>query len=288
MKPKIFVVFGMPRAGTTYLYHMLGKHPSIYVPYRKESLYFSANYSKGEEWFKSLYADMSADQIGADVDPLYYIDNLSIERILEYDADVKVIFSVRHPVSFAKSLHGHLQTMGWSVGTILEMCEKYSWKLNNNVSVEFSLVDGFLSRRIAQLQECFGDSLFLYDFAYFQQSPIPVMQAIEDFLDLPKYFDASTVEDIKINATARKNIPFLNWLLTQQRFLDFAYSVTPKYLVRKGRSLFDRLSVSDANEVQKVATDESELEQLQIILRNDIQFYEQLFSKGPLLFQASK
>jgi hypothetical protein len=231
---------------------------------------------------------MSADQIGADIDPLYYIDNLAIERILKYDADIKIIFSVRHPVSFAISLHGNIQTMGWSVGTVLEMCEKYSWKLNDNVSVEFSLIDQFLSRRIIQLQECFGDRLFLYDFGYFQLSPLPVMQAIEDFLDLPKYFDSSNVEDIVINATARKNIALLNWLLTQQRFLDFAYGVTPKSVVRKLRSVFDRLSVSKDNEVKTSVPNDAEMQQLQELLKKDTQFYEQLFANSSLLFPVNK
>lgn len=286
MKPKIFVVFGMPRAGTTYLYHMLGKHPSIYIPYRKESLYFSANYSKGEQWFSSLYADMGTEQIGADIDPLYYIDDLSIDRILKYDAEVKIIFGVRHPVSFAKSLHGNIQTMGWKIGTVLEMCEKYTWQVSDNTSIEFSLTNAFLSKKILQLKENFGDRLFLYDFAYFQKSPVPVMQAIENFLSLPMYFDSGNVEDIVINASARKNIAFLNWLLTQQKFLDFAYRITPKYLVRKGRSLFDRLSVSNPDESKKAVLDEAELLKLQVMLKDDIQFYEQLFSKDPLIFPA--
>ena len=288
MKPKIFVVFGMPRAGTTYLYHILGKHPSIFMPYRKEHMYFSVNHSKGEQWFSSLYSDMSPGQIGADIDPRYYIDNLSIDRILKYDAEVKIIFGVRHPVSFAKSLHGNIQTMGWNIGTASEMCEKYKWQIGDSENIEFSLTNGFLSKRIIQLQESFEDRLFLYDFAYFQESPIPVIQAIENFLSLPKFFDSSNVENIKINATARKNIPVLNWLLTQQKFLDFAYSVTPKYLVRKGRSLFDRLSVSKLNDAKSTVPNEADLDELQIILKDDIQFYEKLFSKSPLLYPTNR
>ena len=43
----LFIVYGMPRTGTTYLYHALADHPQIYVPYRKESMFFSVNFDKG-------------------------------------------------------------------------------------------------------------------------------------------------------------------------------------------------------------------------------------------------
>ncbi|MBN2757956.1 MAG: hypothetical protein JXR51_12320 [Bacteroidales bacterium] len=41
----------MPRAGTTFMYHYLQKHPEVFLPYRKEIQYFDLNYSEGENWY---------------------------------------------------------------------------------------------------------------------------------------------------------------------------------------------------------------------------------------------
>ena len=125
-RPKIFVVFGMPRTGTTYLYHALARHPRIFVPYRKESYFFSVNHGKGEDWFRSLYKGIGTDQIGADINPLYYLDADSIDRILAYDPNVKVILAA---VS-ANDVPGESGSPGGlfdevSAGTQIEI----SWKL---------------------------------------------------------------------------------------------------------------------------------------------------------------
>ncbi len=101
---RLFVVAGMPRSGTTFLYHNLQKHPALFLPFRKESNYFFVNYARGVEWYRSLYRKITPDQVGGDISPFYFMDQRAIPRIAEFSPDVKVILAVREPAAPACSV----------------------------------------------------------------------------------------------------------------------------------------------------------------------------------------
>ena len=74
-KPKTFVVAGMPRAGTTFMYYFMQQHPEIFAPVRKEVNYFSFFYDKGEEWYHNLFKEMKQEKYGMDISPVYFLYN---------------------------------------------------------------------------------------------------------------------------------------------------------------------------------------------------------------------
>ena len=100
---RCFVLAGMPRTATTFLYQRFQEHPAIFCPYRKESYYFSVNYHKGPDWYGDLFSDIGDEQIGADVTPAYFLDESAISRILEHDAQMPVVLGVRQPSDWALS-----------------------------------------------------------------------------------------------------------------------------------------------------------------------------------------
>ena len=284
MDSDIFIVLGMPRAGTTFLYHTLGKHPDIYMPYRKESMYFSVNYCKGEEWYRGLYKDCSPNQIGADVNPLYYIDTLAIDRILDFNPNTKVILSVRNPLDFAISQHGNIAAMGWDVPSVLDMVDGYQWQLSKDTAVPMHLNNGFMQRRIKEISKKFGDNALIYDFRYFEEYPLSVLKHIESFLEIAPFFQEDNFDNVKINASQRRNIPLLNSLLTSQGFLETIYKLVPDNLIRRGRTLFDKLSVSSStnNDSGTGTLSDSEFHALEQKLESDIFYYKELFAPGPI------
>lgn len=291
-KPRIFIVYGMPRTGTTYLYHALGKHPEIFVPYRKESYYFSVNYSKGQEWFSSLFEGLPADRIAADINPMYYLDPRVDERVLAYDPDMKVVLGVREPTDFAISLYGNMLAHGLEVPPITEMVREYDWPLTPQESLPTSLGDGYLQRRVEQLRARFGANLMLYDFASFDASPLPVMQAIERLLGLQPWFDVSNHENVRINASGRRNPFWLNALFVNQRVLDVLYAVVPRAIVRQARHAYERLSAR-APESRPPAgdtggrIDEATRRALDEYFASDAAYYRSLFVDGPILLPNS-
>ncbi len=283
--PRIFVVFGMPRTGTTYLYHALGNHPSIFVAYRKESHYFSANYEKGQAWFNSLYKGMPGDTLGADINPMYFLDDLSLGRILEYDRDVRIVLGVRQPVDFALSLYRNMKTHGLQVGSFAEVVQSFDWPLTPHSSLTFSLGNGLLRRRVTELREALGDNFLMYDFGAFNSNSLPVLQAIEQFLELPPHFDATNHDEARINASGRRNPLLLNRILTNQRVLESVYSVLPRSAIRLLRSGFERLSVRSRGSLEpnRLQVSEDEHRFVSSYLAEDTAFYEALFSEGPIL-----
>ena len=88
----LVIIAGMPRAGTTSLYHVLAKHPAFYASYRKETAYFSYNYQfKGVEWYRDLFRGRKPHQLGLDISPQYFMDRRSIDRIVDFCEHPKVI-----------------------------------------------------------------------------------------------------------------------------------------------------------------------------------------------------
>ena len=283
----IFVVYGMPRCGTTYLYHALGKHPGIYPGYRKESHYFSANYNKGQKWFLSLYDGIGDGQIGADINPMYFLDDRALDRLLEFDRNVKVILGVRHPVEFAVSLYGNVVAHRFDVGSVMDLVEGFSWPLTPTDGVSFALGDNYIGRRIGELGDAFGRNLMLYDFSYFNESTLSVLQAIEQFLGLGAYFDESNIETARINASGRRNPLGLNYLIKNQRLLEAVYAVLPKGLIRLLRTGFDRFLVSETDNPtgasQKPIVSDADRARLAESLAGDIDFYSRLFREAPVV-----
>ena len=168
-KPPIFVVCGMPRSGTTFIYHSLQSHPQVFVPYRKESYYFSVNFSKGEQWFTSLYEERAPHQLCADINPMYYLDPAAISRILEYKPGTKVILGIREPVDFIVSLYGNMIAHGLDVPRILETIRGYRWPLTPKTALTVDLPGDHTKRKVKEYRDAFGDNLMIYDYAEFKR-----------------------------------------------------------------------------------------------------------------------
>ena len=292
-KPTIFVVFGMPRTGTTYLYHSLQAHPDIFVPHRKESYYFTANYNKGLAWFASLYKSQQAGQIGADINPMYFLDSVAIERIRNYQAPVKIILGVRDPVDFVISLYGNMIAHGLTVGAVTDVIKGYSWKLTPEFSFDFKLSGNFMQSKVHELRETFDADLLLYDFRYFNDSPLGVLQQIEQFIGVNSYFNSNNVTHKKINASGRKNPFFLNKLVTNQHLLDLVYSITPTPVIRQLRRAFERYSAPESDPTKARADNPSgvtaeQRAELEKYFESDRHFYDKLFLTSPIIDGTGK
>lgn len=117
----LLVVAGMPRAGTTFLYHYLQQHPSIYLAFRKEIDYFNAHYHfKGRDWFASLFRGIKPGQIAGDLSPACWNDPQAPEWIREFNPDTKVILCLRDPAEFAVSLFRQKNHSHYDVPPTLE------------------------------------------------------------------------------------------------------------------------------------------------------------------------
>jgi hypothetical protein len=108
-----FLVVGAEKAGTTWLYERLRRHPDIYMPLTKEIHFFSDRNSNlehhdhftrhGLTWYKHFFQDHEGESAVGEVTPMYLCDEKAPERIRELLPDVRIIACLRHPVDRAYS-----------------------------------------------------------------------------------------------------------------------------------------------------------------------------------------
>ena len=100
-KPDCLVI-GAMKSGTTSLHYYLSQHPDIHMSEPKELDYFTFNYSKGEEWYRSHFVTNkklcgeSSQNYTKRHDQRF---SMASERIARDLPEAKLIYIVRHPVS---------------------------------------------------------------------------------------------------------------------------------------------------------------------------------------------
>jgi hypothetical protein len=98
-----FLGIGGQKCGTTWLDSMLGFHPGLGLPARKEVHYFDGNFWRGRDWYLSRFRGMD-DVVRGEITPSYSI--LTVERIRDVHAlnpAMRLVLIIRHPVERAWS-----------------------------------------------------------------------------------------------------------------------------------------------------------------------------------------
>lgn len=122
-----FLLVGAAKAGSTTIHDVLDQHRDIYLPAAKELHFFDDDsaYAKGRAWYESNFTHARAGQIAGEATPAYMSYPATAQRINEtLGEDVKLIFSLREPVSRAYSEFLHNRRRGFLEGNFEEAIEK--------------------------------------------------------------------------------------------------------------------------------------------------------------------
>lgn len=163
-----FVCVGGNKCGTTWLYEMLRQHPDLAVARTKEPHFFSVNYDRGLDWYRSHWQDDEGFRGELSTDYLY--DELALERLAADFPDVRLLVLLRHPLERAISHFRHLlrSKRVFDVGEYLRdhpeivensLYEGYLRQLEDLFAVEQVRVlffDDVRERPLRLLQEAFG------------------------------------------------------------------------------------------------------------------------------------
>lgn len=178
-----FMIIGAMKSGTTTLYRYLGRHSRIFMCYPKEPMFFSRQYSKGLDWYFSLFSGADENQVCGEASTCYsrwpYFGNVAA-RIREAVPDSKFIYVMRHPVERAYSHYRH------------EMEERQSPGGGNVISFEQALDEfpeifqtGLYRLQIGKFLELFPrDRLLPMFFEDLTKNPGPVLEEVQRFLGL--------------------------------------------------------------------------------------------------------
>lgn len=196
-------VAGMSRGGTTYLYHNLQRHPQVFLPARKEICFFGHNFGRGLDWFLDFYRGIGDEEVALDICGLYFMVDESLDRILEFNPEAKVIVTVRDPYEWIYSIYEHYSTV-WDVPPLEEFVGGCVWHRDErDIPLEFT--DGKIERTIRRLQERLGKNLLVIDFKLFRSDPLRLLQAIEEFVGIRPWFDEGNFSRAKVNQRGSTN-----------------------------------------------------------------------------------
>lgn len=177
-----FMIIGAMKSGTTTLYHYLGKHSRIFMCYPKEPMFFSRQYSKGLDWYFSLFSGAGEDQICGEASTCYsrwpYFGNVAA-RIREAVPDSKFIYVMRHPVERAYSHYRHemeeRQSPGGGVISFEQALEEFPEIFQT----------GLYRLQIEKFLEYFPrDRLLSVFFEDLSRNPGPLLEEVQRFLGL--------------------------------------------------------------------------------------------------------
>ncbi|MCP4380939.1 MAG: sulfotransferase [Hyphomicrobiales bacterium] len=109
-----FIGVGAQKAGTTTLHNLLGQHPQVEVPRRKELHYFERDHRFDADFrpvagdYGELHRHFYFDRdIAGEITPLYLYWRPALERIKTYNPKARIIVLLRNPVKRAYSQWGH-------------------------------------------------------------------------------------------------------------------------------------------------------------------------------------
>ncbi len=283
----ISYIIGMPRAGTTFLYHNLNKHPNLYVPFRRKTNYFSLHKDKTIEWFLDHFKEMKDEQVGIDTETLYFVDkNLeSYKRIKETNPSAKVMLFVRQPDEWAYSFYKQIATFDKNICSFEKYLNGEYTLIEDGKEIPFNIKDGDIENTIEDIKNIYGDQLLLLDFKLFKENPLKLLNEIEEFLNIKIFFNELNFQNKKINASDRGHIPILANLLRQEWLINLL-SKLPANLVKKIRVMYDNISSFFSKKTNK-SSNTSQIDEnillAQKYFKKDIEYYNNLFKKEPTI-----
>jgi Sulfotransferase domain len=103
-----FVAVGPQRTGTSWLDHMLRRHPEICLPRQvKETMFFEQHFGKGVQWYASHFPEPGPGQVRGEIASTCFDDPDSPERVAALNPGCRIVVTLREPVGRAVSLWHH-------------------------------------------------------------------------------------------------------------------------------------------------------------------------------------
>jgi hypothetical protein len=220
---------------------------------------------------------MKNTQVGADVSPVYFLDTQAIDRIRTYDDQIPLILGVRPASDWA--LSWYTQVLSNHIGpkpSFEEFVTHYLLRISGGEILQ-DFRNGFVRRMIEDYMEHFGDNLLLYHYRALREDPLALINSIEDFLGISRYFSRHNLKNEIVNAGTRRNIGFIAYLLSQEKFVDWVGRLVPRRMTQAARNLYVRIGTSDEPAKKPAFSDEEVALSKEMFSEDDL-WIESLFA----------
>ncbi|KAL4641252.1 heparan sulfate glucosamine 3-O-sulfotransferase 1-like [Arapaima gigas] len=187
------IIIGVRKGGTRALLEMLDIHPEIAVATTEVHFFdWDQNYSKGLEWYRQLMPLSQEYQTTVEKTPGYFTSALAPERIRAMNSSIKLLLILRDPTE----------------RVISDYTQVYYNRLENHKPVQLIedilIRNGALNTRYKAIQRSLYDvhmrnwlhhfpleQIHLVDGDMLIQDPLPELQKVERFLNLPPRIESS-------------------------------------------------------------------------------------------------
>jgi len=204
IEPPHFIILGTQKGGTNSLYNHLCQHPQILPATQKEVHFFTLNYQKGIDWYRSQFPSTADGKLllTGEGTPYYLFHPGVPQRVYNHFPHMKFIVLLRNPIDRAISHYYWEVNLGYEMLSLEEAISQEHNRLQGET--EKILADenyysynhqhySYLSRGIyiEQLQNWMNffpreQFLILKSEDFSSQSP-EILNQVFDFLDLPRF-----------------------------------------------------------------------------------------------------
>jgi len=208
--PNVLIAGGQ-RCGTTSMYRALSQHPAVLKPVLHKGVhYFDTHYDRGLDWYRSYFplgatVRRTARRTGAapvvfESSPYYGFHPLAAQRFVRDLPGVRLLVLIRDPVERAYSAHAHEVARGFESESFERALELEETRLAGE---EQRLIDdpAYVSHAhqhqayvhrgqyidlLSRLEAVIGrERMLVIDSHRFFTDPVPVLDRVMSFLDLP-------------------------------------------------------------------------------------------------------
>jgi [heparan sulfate]-glucosamine 3-sulfotransferase 5 len=189
-RPEV-VMIGVPKCGTGSVRTFLNEHPSVAMEMNSEGVqYFNLRYMRGPEWYRHQMPCSTRDQLTIENSPQYFISEEAPERMFKYNPKMKLILTVRNPISrleseFVQMAVGRPQFL---TGTTIDenVIDPETGKVNRRKTlVSKSIYIRYLKKWLEYFPV---EQIHIVDGDEFARNPSEELNKIERFLNVEKFF----------------------------------------------------------------------------------------------------
>ena len=289
MKYPNFLIIGVQKAGTTSIYNYLRQHPQVYMSPIKETNFLEKDWEKvGREqnlynsngidtWEKycQLFADAKDEIALGEASPNYLFHyKSSLERILKYVPEAKLIAILRNPIERAYS--DYLMHIRDEIGKQLSLKSEIELRPRSS----FLLRKGFYHTQLKYYFEHFDKSqikIYLYD--DLKTNPVKLMQDLYSFIGVDNSFFPDMSQKVQTAQIPKSRL--VNRLLKKQNPVRSFAAKTLKLFLPESRrqKLRSQLIKLNSDGKEKVELSQEERKMLRNLYNEEIMSLQDLIDR---------
>lgn len=189
-----FLFIGPDKAGSSWLYEVLRRVDGVFVAPAKDLYYFDRYYHMGADWYASQFSGAKeADAVG-EISHDYLFSTVAAQRIRSDIPNVRLIVSLREPVSRAFSHYLYLRRSGLS-------SESFSDAIDNCPEL---IAKSSYGRHLKCYMELFStEQIHVAWFDQLVDDPLSYLNGILQFLSVPTLDEVPVTGPVRPASAAR-------------------------------------------------------------------------------------